>query len=198
MIDIPLCEGAEIFTYYKVMAIQKVRDKRLTVLKTDLHNESEQQPNNKNILKAISPYISKGYGVEIDISTCHEAAYVMRDYDNIETIHGSITDLPLENDSIDLLFDFSTIDHVIDYDKAMGEYKRVTRPEGKLVIIVWLIEGETKEIYPSQYCFNRTKFEAKLLNYFGINCRQLLLSNDKDKSIGTRNLFEYDLGILSK
>lgn len=189
----PICEGAEIFTYYKVMAQQKVIGKSFTILKTDLYNESEVQSNNKNILKALSPYIKKGYGIEIDSNIYNEALKVMKDYGNLDLKLGSITELPLFDASIDLILDLSTIDHVKNYEKVIQEYRRVIKPNGEVIIIVWLTDDISCKSYKDQYCFNQKTFEKCLKEYFEIHNQWLLLSKSNDD----KRLVEYDLGIPS-
>jgi len=193
MNKIPFFEGAEIFSYYKTLALQKViYKKNPIVLKTDLYNESEKQSNNKNILKAIYPYIYKGYAVEIDQGIYDLAAKVMCDYKKLTLIRGSVTDIAIGSDIIDLLLDFSTIDHVEHYQAALREYKRVLRPDGEAVVMVWLTEQETFSLHGDQYCFNIDEFTKNIKVYFKVLQQSLLLKNSKQDE---RMLVEYDLGI---
>ena len=183
---------SEVFKHYEQVALRKVKGEKLTVLKTDLFNESARQVNNKNILKSISKYIFKGYGIELDKSIFDEAVKNLKGLTNVELILGSITKLPIRSNSIDLLLDFSTIDHVMSYEKALKEYKRVVKSGGELVVIVWLSDETDHVSYFGQYCFNREGFEKILKKYFNCNKKCLLLTK------GIRGLIEYDLGISGK
>lgn len=51
-------------------------------------------------------------------------------------IQGSITDLPFENDSYDLVCAFDVIEHVSDDQKAVDELFRVCKPGGHIAITV--------------------------------------------------------------
>jgi SAM-dependent methyltransferase len=193
MNKIPFFDGAEIFSYYKTLALQKViYKKNPIVLKTYLYNESEKQSNNNNILKAIYPYIYKGYAVEIDQEIYDLAVKVMYDYEKLTLIRGSVTDIAIGSDIIDLLLDFSTIDHVEHYQTALREYKRVLRPDGEAVVIVWLTEQESFLLRGDQYCFNIDEFTKNIEVHFKVLRQSLLLKNPEK---GGRMLVEYDLGI---
>lgn len=54
----------------------------------------------------------------------------------IEIINASITDLPFENDSFDLVCGFDVIEHVEDDKKAISEMARVCKPHGFIFITV--------------------------------------------------------------
>lgn len=51
-------------------------------------------------------------------------------------VHGSILELPFENESFDLVCAFDVIEHVEDDHKAIGEMYRVCKPGGHLAITV--------------------------------------------------------------
>ncbi|NQZ99690.1 MAG: class I SAM-dependent methyltransferase [Myxococcales bacterium] len=163
------------------------------VLKTDLFNESEQQSENKNIIREIAPNCSKIFAVEIDKRTLGLARDQLQEIDNIELFNDSVTSLPLADGSVDLLLDFSTIDHVIDYRDVLKEYLRVIRKGGRAVLFVWLIEGSATVIRqnPNQCFFNISEFEQALEQHFSIHESVRIFSHPAQEG---SLLMRYDLG----
>jgi ubiquinone/menaquinone biosynthesis C-methylase UbiE len=49
-------------------------------------------------------------------------------------IPGDILDIPLDDDSIDVVFCFETIEHIEDQHQVLRELKRVTRPGGEVIV----------------------------------------------------------------
>lgn len=195
----PLYEDVlTIFKFYEQLALIKVENKNAVVLKTDLFNESERQEGSRNILKALSPHIHKGYGIEIDIGIYEEACGKLSEFDNLDLRIGSITDIPLGDDIVDIVFDFSTIDHVESYRDALCEYARITKQSGEVIVLVWLSDHEDHVTYPTQYCFNQKEFEKTLSEYFIVKNNQLLLEKRDEIHAVTRKLIGYDLGIPTK
>lgn len=72
-------------------------------------------------------------GVDIDTPTVERARgkYVA---DNLRFLQGSATDIPLDDDSVDLVVSFETIEHLMEQDRMLDEIRRVLRPEGILLI----------------------------------------------------------------
>lgn len=70
--------------------------------------------------------------VEYDRLCCEFAAAET----GLEIINGSITDLPFDDGSFDLVCAFDVIEHVEDDNKAVAELKRVTKKEGVVFITV--------------------------------------------------------------
>lgn len=72
-------------------------------------------------------------GVDIDTPTVERARgkYVA---DNLRFLQGSATDIPLDDDSVDLVVSFETIEHLTEQDRMLYEIRRVLRPEGFLLI----------------------------------------------------------------
>ena len=72
-------------------------------------------------------------GVDIDTPTVERARskYVA---DNLRFLQGSATDIPLDDDSVDLVISFETIEHLTEQDRMLCEIRRVLRPEGFLLI----------------------------------------------------------------
>jgi len=70
--------------------------------------------------------------VEYDSSCCD----FLKETLNINAIRGSITELPFDDNSFDLVCAFDVIEHVKQDDLAVREMKRVCAPNGKLCITV--------------------------------------------------------------
>lgn len=73
------------------------------------------------------------YGVDIDRQA---VAYAKRNYQrpNIKFMEGSAEAIPLDNQSVDAVVSFETIEHLKNYKKFLSEIKRVLKPEGLLLI----------------------------------------------------------------
>ena len=73
--------------------------------------------------------------IGIDISA-DSVDYARRRYTNanLEFKEGSCLEIPIPNDSFDLVVSFETIEHVDEHDQMMKELKRVLRPNGILLI----------------------------------------------------------------
>lgn len=108
-------------------------------------------------------------GVDIDTPTVERARgkYVA---DNLRFLQGSATDIPLDDDSVDLVISFETIEHLMEQDRMLYEIRRVLRPEGFLLISSpdkyeysdvpgYHNEFHLKELY-------RQEFEALLKKHF--------------------------------
>lgn len=54
--------------------------------------------------------------------------------DNLIFRTGTVTKIPIENESIDIVVSFETIEHIMDQDIMLSEIKRVLKPNGLLVI----------------------------------------------------------------
>jgi len=73
------------------------------------------------------------YGVDIDNSTVQEAKlkYIK---ENLEFITGTTCQIPLKDNSVDVVVSFETIEHHDKHDEMMAEIKRVLKPKGLLIV----------------------------------------------------------------
>ena len=71
----------------------------------------------------------------IDISK-EAIAHAQQKYkkDNLAYLHGSATQIPLEDHSIDVVVSFETIEHLDQHEEMMTEIKRVLKKDGVLII----------------------------------------------------------------
>ena len=59
------------------------------------------------------------------------------DYGNkLEFIHGSLLDIPLESESVDIVWSNGVIHHTTDYEKCLEEFNRVLKKNGDLFLYV--------------------------------------------------------------
>lgn len=116
----------------------------------------------------ISKNARKVYGVDIDnISVLHaQAKYAFRD--NLEYLCGSTSNIPLPDNSIDMVISFETLEHHDEHDKMMVEILRVLKNDGCL-----LLSSPEKSIYKQRdpnnpYHIKELSFEEldKILNKY--------------------------------
>ncbi len=72
-------------------------------------------------------------GIDIDSSTIDNAAkkYIAP---NLRFLTGSATVIPLQENSMDIIVSFETIEHLSDHETMMKECKRILKPGGLLII----------------------------------------------------------------
>ncbi|WP_170334011.1 glycoside hydrolase family 99-like domain-containing protein [Ruegeria arenilitoris] len=82
---------------------------------------------------AIAANAKSVVGVDISEPAVRHAKLHYRD-PNLSFHVGSATDIPLPDDSVDMVTSFETIEHLEEYDRMMQELQRVLRPGGLLLI----------------------------------------------------------------
>lgn len=144
----------EVYKYYQTIA-QSYQDKGLRILKTDTHNESGTWA----ISIPLAPILAKG-----NTLTCIEI-----DPGTLARAQGNFPDLDLRagnaltwEGEYDVVLDFSTIDHIEDYRKALENYKKLAP---KLSCIVWLHETQRKD--DSQFWFCEKDFKQVFQDIWG-------------------------------
>lgn len=110
--------------------------------------------------------------VGVDISeeaVAHaKAAYVAKQ--NLSFVQGSAAQIPLPDNSVDIVVSFETIEHHTQHEEMIAEIKRVLTADGVLVI-----SSPNKEIYSDLAGGNHNHFHVKELYYDELN--QLLSSS---------------------
>lgn len=83
-----------------------------------------------NILSKTAKYV---YGIDISIEAIEHAK---KNYnrENLEFIHGDALLIPMENNSVDILVSFETIEHIEKQQEMIDEMKRVLTQDGILII----------------------------------------------------------------
>lgn len=108
-------------------------------------------------------------GVDIDTESI-ENAKVKYDFSNIEFRLGSTSNIPIPDNSVDVVVSFETIEHHNEHEKMMLELKRVLTPEGILIM-----SSPDKEFYTDKTGQNNiyhlkelyfNEFKTLINNYF--------------------------------
>jgi SAM-dependent methyltransferase len=124
------------------------------ILKIDAYNEYYNQP----ILKGIAGnLVGDVYCIDIDaakVSAC--SSYLTH------IVQGDIRSLPYSNNFFDVVLDFSTIDHISNYNTALTEYNRVLKSGGTIINTFWGSETEMYNELKNQYYFNITSYYSAL------------------------------------
>ncbi len=104
----------------------------------------------------------------------------------IRAFQGSITELPFEDNSYDLIICSEVVEHVKDDVKAIAELNRVLSPGGTLIITVPYHSKNNERIYPM--------FGHERPGYTEADMRRLLATHNL--SIEKIACYEYPLGAL--
>lgn len=79
-----------------------------------------------DFLKRIAPGFRKAYGIDPEVSARWEE-------ENIQLMSGNAENIDLPDESVDLVFSVSVVEHLSDPSKAFSEFIRVLRPGGRIV-----------------------------------------------------------------
>jgi ubiquinone/menaquinone biosynthesis C-methylase UbiE len=83
-----------------------------------------------NLTSKIAKFV---YGVDIDNMIVQAAKFKYKK-ENLEFLTGSAIEIPLNDNSVDIVISFETIEHHDNHDEMMGEIKRVLKSNGMLII----------------------------------------------------------------
>lgn len=83
--------------------------------------------------KLMAPHAKEVYGVDIDKQTI---TYAKKHFSakNITYLVGNGTEIPLDDDSVDVVVSYETIEHIEDYEGFMKEVKRVLKKNGLFLL----------------------------------------------------------------
>jgi ubiquinone/menaquinone biosynthesis C-methylase UbiE len=118
----------------------------------------------------LSKYAKKVIGVELDAdAVAHALNKYANQCDNLEFLQSSATNLPLPDNSIDVVTSFETLEHLREQDEMIREISRVLKEEGCL-----LISTPEKSIYKQRDPINPfhlreltlEEFKSLLSKYF--------------------------------
>ncbi len=76
---------------------------------------------------------AKVYGIDIDANTISRAKEKYH-RDNIEFLTGSTSKIPLDDNSIDIVISFETLEHHNEHDEMFIEMIRVLKPNGIIIV----------------------------------------------------------------
>ncbi|MCF7834543.1 class I SAM-dependent methyltransferase [Candidatus Gracilibacteria bacterium] len=87
---------------------------------------------------------------------------------NLEFVTGNGKNIPLEDNSCDLIVSFETIEHILEYDNFLSELKRVLQHGGKLIISTPNFRGEIIKNKYHVSNFTTDLFIKTVSNFFNI------------------------------
>lgn len=98
------------------------------------------------------------FGVDIDVDAVRHASSTYT-ADNLAFLHGSCSQIPLDDCSVDVVVSFETIEHHDEHEQMMMEVRRVLKPGGALII-----SSPDKKTYTDARNF-KNEFHVKELYY---------------------------------
>jgi len=81
----------------------------------------------------LSQFASSVIGVDIDKATIEHASINYKN-GNLNFVVGDVRSIPCDNESVDVVVSFETIEHVSEHRKFLHEIQRVLKPSGILII----------------------------------------------------------------
>jgi len=135
------------------------------------------------------------FGVDIDEGAIQRAKIKYRS-ENINFLVGSTSKIPLEENSVDVVVSFETIEHHDAHEEMMSEIKRVLKPTGIMVISSpdklyysdkrnYSNEFHVKELYKDEFAELVKKYfqNVHLLSQTHINGTSLILNEEDQKEL---------------
>ena len=109
----------------------------------------------KLIVEAFQP--SRLYALDLDISMVQKANNYLapRDHDNILLMVGDALHLPFEDASLDAVFGFGFLHHVVNWRGALSEVSRVLKDGGLREELIESAYAEVTEKYNWEKCVDR-------------------------------------------
>lgn len=104
----------------------------------------------------LANYATQVTGIDIDDFTINQAG-AKYNSKNIIFKRGSILNIPEPDNIFDIVICFETIEHVSDHLRALGELKRVLKPDGLLIL-----STPEKKYYSDESNFKNTFHEKEL------------------------------------
>lgn len=91
----------------------------------------------------VAPFVGKVYAIDIQ-EAMHELHREHGIPSNTELVTSELSDIPIDNDQIDLAFSIMTHHEYVD-DPTMIEIGRIIRPGGRLITVDWSKNGSGEE-----------------------------------------------------
>lgn len=98
-------------------------------------------------------------GVDIDDTTVRHARAVYHNINDLKFLQGDAADIPLDDDSVDVVVSFETIEHHDKHREMLSEIRRVLRPDGVLII-----SSPNRTVY-SEMAGHHNEFHVKELDF---------------------------------
>lgn len=174
----------EVYSEYQNICRETLGGKEyLSVLKTDCYNESGIHPIPKPIVPLLIPHCDRIQVFEIDINTI--GAALKKDYMKHEKVflqHQDLIRFDARERKYDIIFDFSTIDHM-DYKDAvivLRKYRQALKAGGILSLVVWLNEERSYQ-QGQQYFFWKRFFDDIICKLFRLQKKVHLWTLKQDE-----------------
>jgi SAM-dependent methyltransferase len=107
----------------------------------------------------------------IGIDNCNNFLDICNN-DGLKTVYGEMTEIPLENNSADAIINIASFHHLSTTDnrlKALKEFKRLLKPQGKILLSVWSINQPSKtRVTFNSYGNNTVYWKKKHPRYYYI------------------------------
>jgi SAM-dependent methyltransferase len=168
--------------YLRIASITLNALKPETILKTDCHNETNRFKTNIPLIPFLCQATKNVECLEISPEVVAEARNFNQIPENCRITVGSITESHFDAKSMDLIFDFSTIDHLQESEvsRALKEYSNICKKNGVVVMCVWTAEKYLYIESEIQSYFSKQELEKKLVEYFSILfIKDILIIEDK-------------------
>ncbi len=81
----------------------------------------------------LANYAQQVIGVDISQEAILHSSLLYKK-ENLTFKHGSILDIPFPDYSFDVVVSFETLEHILDHETTMSEFRRVLKPDGLLII----------------------------------------------------------------
>lgn len=146
------------YTNFVKIAVE-IAGKDSKKLKTDVFNEVKDRGNMYDILAPNCSFL------DINSNYCETMKQL---YPGTEVVLGDIRQLPFGDGCFDMILDLSTIDHILEYKKALLEYRRVLKKNGVLALVSWLSGALTAIVKHEQYAHVMEKFNDFIFDNFNI------------------------------
>jgi SAM-dependent methyltransferase len=142
----------------------------LRVLKLDLWNEAV----NTRLLQWMEENGASVFGIDLSMTTVRRARRNFIDGgQRAGLIQADIRGLPFATGAFDFVYTMGTIEHIAEYESAIGEIHRVLRPGGRAVIgvpykwdpflrplVVWLLELAGRYPYSPEKTFSSKELRS--------------------------------------
>lgn len=145
----------------------------------------------------MSNHASCVYGVDISKNAIKKAKSKYRKK-NINFLVGSTSDIPLDDNSIDVVVSYETLEHHDEHFKMLEEIRRVLRPDGICIISTpdkhfysdvrdYRNEFHVKELYKSEFInlVNRYFSNCQILTQSYLNGNSIILDDFNRKIMNT-------------
>ena len=77
---------------------------------------------------------TKVVGLDVSAEAISHASSRYSEYENLEFVEGNCTALEFEDDAFDCIVSFETLEHLGEQSEMLGEFRRVLKPDGVLII----------------------------------------------------------------